>query len=207
MIANILLQHLQQEHVMTCNSPWVTPRPRSVYKSDVNCCSWKSESKRPNDIECQGQWPPFSLLWRHNGRDSVSNHQPHEGLFNRLIQRISKKTSKVNVTGLCTRNSLGTGEFPAQMASNAKNVSIWWRHHVNTSRQNPKMHIWCRYGDYNSNPLHVIARTSRKWLILPSRSKSMTPIFNTSWEYHRTHVWYEFGDSSSNLRRVIVRTR
>ena len=25
----------------------------------------------------------------------------------------------------------GTGEFPAQMASNAENVSIWWRHHVN----------------------------------------------------------------------------
>ena len=23
------------------------------------------------------------------------------------------------------------GEFPAQMASNAENVSIWWRHHVN----------------------------------------------------------------------------
>ena len=25
-----------------------------------------------------------------------------------------------------------TGEFPAQMASNAENVSIWWRHHVNS---------------------------------------------------------------------------
>ena len=24
----------------------------------------------------------------------------------------------------------GTGEFPAQKASNAENVSIWWRHHV-----------------------------------------------------------------------------
>ena len=24
----------------------------------------------------------------------------------------------------------GTGEFSAQMASNAENVSIWWRHHV-----------------------------------------------------------------------------
>ena len=24
---------------------------------------------------------------------------------------------------------LGTGEFPAQMASNTENVSIWWRHH------------------------------------------------------------------------------
>ena len=27
-------------------------------------------------------------------------------------------------------NSPETGEFPAQMASNAENVSIWWRHHV-----------------------------------------------------------------------------
>ena len=26
--------------------------------------------------------------------------------------------------------STGTGEFPAQMASNAENVSIWWRHHA-----------------------------------------------------------------------------
>ena len=23
----------------------------------------------------------------------------------------------------------GTGEFPAQMVSNAENVSVWWRHH------------------------------------------------------------------------------
>ena len=25
--------------------------------------------------------------------------------------------------------SLMTGEFPAQIASNTENVSIWWRHH------------------------------------------------------------------------------
>ena len=31
--------------------------------------------------------------------------------------------------GLCVGNSPVTGEFPAQMASNAENVSIWWRHH------------------------------------------------------------------------------
>ena len=42
----------------------------------------------------------------------------------------SKKTPKLRVTGLCAGNSPGTGEFPAQMASNAGNVSIWWRHHV-----------------------------------------------------------------------------
>ena len=35
----------------------------------------------------------LSLRWRHNGRDSASNHQPHECLLNRLIRRRSKKTS------------------------------------------------------------------------------------------------------------------
>ena len=39
------------------------------------------------------------------------------------------KTSKLRVTGLCAGNSPGTGEFPAQMTSNAENVSIWWHHH------------------------------------------------------------------------------
>ena len=66
------------------------------------------------------------LQWRHNGCDSVSNHQP---LLNRLFRRRSKKTSKLCVTGLCAGNSPGTSEFPAQMASHAENVSIWWRHH------------------------------------------------------------------------------
>ena len=41
----------------------------------------------------------------------------------------SKKISKLRVTGLCAGNSPVTGEFPAQMATNAENVSIWWRHH------------------------------------------------------------------------------
>ena len=71
----------------------------------------------------------FALLWCHNGCDSVSNHQPHDCLLNRLFGRWSKKTSKLRVTGLCARNSPETGEFPAQMTSNAENVSIWWRHH------------------------------------------------------------------------------
>ena len=71
-----------------------------------------------------------SLQWRHNVRDSVWNHQPHDCLLNRLFRRRLKKTSRLRVTGLCAGNSPGTGEFPAQMASNAENVSIWWRLHV-----------------------------------------------------------------------------
>ena len=71
----------------------------------------------------------YNEQWRHNERDGVSNHQPHDCLLNRLSRRRSKKTSKLRVTGLCAGNSPVTGEFPAQRASNAGNVSIWWRHH------------------------------------------------------------------------------
>ena len=69
-----------------------------------------------------------TLQWRHNGRDSVLNHQPHGCFLNRLFRHRSKKTSKLSVTCLCAGNSPEAGEFPAQMASNAENVSIWWRH-------------------------------------------------------------------------------
>ena len=81
----------------------------------------------------QPVWDEFSydsLRWHYNGPDSVSNDQPHGCLLNYLLRRGSKKTSKLPVTSLCAGNSPGTGEFPAQRASNAENVSIWWRHHV-----------------------------------------------------------------------------
>ena len=71
-----------------------------------------------------------TLQWRHNERDGVSDHQPHDCLLNRLFRRRSKKTSKLRVTGLSAGNSPVTVEFPAQMASNGDNVSIWWRHHM-----------------------------------------------------------------------------
>ena len=69
------------------------------------------------------------LQWGHNERDGILNHQPHYCLLNSLFRSRSKKTSKLRVTGLCAGNSAVTREFPAQRASNAENVSIWWRHH------------------------------------------------------------------------------
>ena len=71
----------------------------------------------------------MALQWRHNERDGVSKHQPHDCSPNHLFRRRSKKTSKLRITGLCEGNSPATGEFPAQRASNAENVSIWWHHH------------------------------------------------------------------------------
>ena len=52
------------------------------------------------------------------------------------FRRRSKKTSKLSVTGLYAGNSPVTGELPTQRASNAENVSIWWRHHVFTNGVN-----------------------------------------------------------------------
>ena len=46
------------------------------------------------------------------------------------LRRRSRKTPKLRVTGLCVGNSPLTSKFPGHMASNAENVSIWWRHHV-----------------------------------------------------------------------------
>ena len=55
---------------------------------------------------------------------------PASPLFTQpFIQAQIKETLKRSVTGLCMGNSPLTGEFPAQMASNAENVSILWRHH------------------------------------------------------------------------------
>ena len=75
------------------------------------------------------------LQWRHNERDSVSNHRRIDCLLNLLFRRRSKKTPKLRVTGICEGNSPVTGEFPAQRASNTENVSIWWRHHVLPARE------------------------------------------------------------------------
>ena len=78
-------------------------------------------------VGCIFMWP---LLWRHNGVNGISNHQPHNCLLNHSFKRRSKKTSKLRITGLCEGHSLETCECPAQTASNTENVSIWWRHHA-----------------------------------------------------------------------------
>ena len=45
-----------------------------------------------------------------------------------FTQPVIQVQIKENIKALC--HWPGTGEFPAQMASNVENVSIWWRHHV-----------------------------------------------------------------------------
>ena len=105
---------------------------RSCQNDNLQCSQWLRF--RQNDISVSANviihWLKSTLLWRHNGCDGTSNHHPHECLLNRSFMRRAKKTSKLRVTGLCAGNSPGTGELPAQMASNVENVFIWWRHHA-----------------------------------------------------------------------------
>ena len=77
--------------------------PRQIiFLTGVHMCQWVSWLV---DLTC-------ALRWRQNGRYSVSNHQPHDCLFNRLFRRRSKKTSKLRVTGLCVGNSPGPVNSP-----------------------------------------------------------------------------------------------
>ena len=118
-----------------------------------HCIKW------PHAVEgtshCSNQWrrvrwcrySPSNLYrlilhWCYNERDGVSNNQPHDCLLNRLFRCRSKKTSKLRVTGLFEGNSPLTDEFPAQRASTAENVSIWWRHHVKHQTQESINHFW-----------------------------------------------------------------
>ena len=70
-----------------------------------------------------------------------------------------------------------------------------------TTWENPKIHIWCKLGDYSSNELQVIPQarhisknSESKWPKWPWRSRTVSPIFNTSQEYHRMYVWCKFGE-------------
>ena len=68
-----------------------------------------------------------SLQWRHNVGDGVSNQQPHDCLLIRLL------TAQIKVNIKAPRHwplwGEFTGEYPEQRASNAENVSVWWRNH------------------------------------------------------------------------------
>ena len=110
---------------------WVTPEFRkSTWDETYSHVSfWKLWWDTSSNVRTRRTTGLLALLWRHNDPDGVSYHQPHDCLRNRLFVQGSKKKSKLRVTGLCVGNSPETGEFPAQMASNAENVSIWWRHH------------------------------------------------------------------------------
>ena len=113
----------------------------------------------------------ISLHWRDNERGGISNHQPHDCLLNCLFTR--RSISKFCVTGLCAGNSPVTGEFPAQKASNAENVSVWWRHHYEHNKCEKLISVIKEAIATNNEPwLHRLSR--RYWLM-----RNDTAFFNS----------------------------
>ena len=102
--------------------------PRVVPEVVMTTTSFRWITKKPDRL-------PSSLSSRHNENDGISNHQPQDCLLNCLFRHRSKKTSKLCITGFCVGNTPATVEFPAQRASNAENVSIWWCHQVSDPSQ------------------------------------------------------------------------
>ena len=111
--------------------------PMLALNNVTTCLCWRTiishQSRVCIRLKASTVW---SLKWRHNDHNGVSNHQPHDCLLNHLFRQRWKKTSKLCVTGLCAGNSPVTGEFPALRASNAENVSIWLRHDASFEPRN-----------------------------------------------------------------------
>ena len=105
---------------------------------------FRRRSKKTSKLHFLGRCEGISLVTgefpsqRASNAENVSiwrryHEQPYQCLLNRLSRRRSKKTSRLRVTGLWEDNSPVTGEFPEQRASNADNISIWWRRYVNAN--------------------------------------------------------------------------
>ena len=104
------------------------------------------------------------LQWPHNERGGVSNHQPHDCLLKCSFRCRSTKTSKLHITDLCEGNSPFTGEFPAQRASNAEIVSIWWRHHDFRHCTSGNEVTMCRFGQWPVAHLAPDYYTHQRWI-------------------------------------------
>ena len=70
-------------------------------------------------------------------------------VYSAVYSGTDQRKPKLHVTGLCAGNSPVTVEFPAQMASDTENVSIWWRHHALKARLMP---IFFKFVYLFSNP-------------------------------------------------------
>ena len=116
----------------------------------------------------------------------MASHQPRDCLLNCLFRCRSNKTSKLRVTGLCAENSPGTGEFAAQKATNAENVSICWRHHVICTEAVGG--IWVKYGltvCINSD-LELIIYYEIFTAATSSASERICAVYVMSPDYHKS---------------------
>ena len=148
---------------------------------------------------------------------------PASGLFTQpFIQaQIKKKTSKLRVTGLCAVNSPVTGEFPAQRASNAENLSICWCHHAFDHIMpccllalSPYLNqCWCLIAkwavcnnlmwNFNWNTTFSFKKMQFKKYIIFKNSSTLSPAQNCSITASLVY-WYDFYSFSPRIPDIIT---
>ena len=106
------------------------------------------------------------------------------------------KTPKLRVTGLYEGNTPVTGEFPAQRASNAENVSIWWHHDIVFRQYTctctyPVILYWNNF----SFVARAITKKLRKFhMTNPDKLNLVDCEGNTGVKYNRTMKWEQMQD-------------
>ena len=128
----------------------------------------------------------------------VPYHRPFERLLNNLLWSTSKKHQSSALLAVCNGSSPVTGEFPAQMASNAEYVSILWRHQtlrhkllssmesmnlsikLEWSVQDSLVQLHLILSNYRAGLLSYSAKTSLLTTLLKCYNQRIIPIWRTS---------------------------
>ena len=109
-----------------------------------------------------------ALQWCHNGRLNMASQITSLTIvYSTVYSGADQRKYQICVTGLWAGKSPVTGEFPSQRASNAENVSIWWRHHASV-----------RTSGYHSVYRSIGTSTHYHWsrfrdVVLPDRSGNL----------------------------------
>ena len=93
------------------------------------------------------------LQWRYDGRESVSNHQPHDCLLNGLFRRRSKKTWKLRATGLCAGIHRGPVNSPHKWPVKRKMFPF---DDVIMQREDPTVAVSVRCKDFGVNHIDMM---------------------------------------------------
>ena len=144
----------------------------------------------PNDVSTRAhqRFVNFTSHWRHNGRDYVSNHQPHHCLLNRLFRRRSKKTSKLRVTGLCSGNSPGSVNSPHEWPVTRKILPF------DDVIMKPVLPDWCNRPGHDECVWSVRPRGTREATRRPLITRKDTRLPSRGC-YRHNMVPFQYGDT------------
>ena len=129
-------------------------------------------------------------------------------------RRRSKETSKFRVTELCVGNSPETGEFPTHRASNAENVSIWWRYltidicHFDNTVLSPNVDIFIKQNALDTSACCVYAIMVREMikgsLVQLGSSKHRGSISQEVFELTNLYVMKVYVYMRENVWQMII---